>query len=169
MWQIQGFKEVGDKGRNHTILRLLPPSPTLTASPTRTKSKLSESGSVYVAFYLTYSSKGSRIVQGTHRPRMHRPREASSKGRIVSIVQGTHRPRMHRPREASSKGRIVSIVQGMHRLREALCKGRNIRDFSFCDTLVGDEIARHPSVSAPLADVVRFNTHGYEHQFYKKC
>ncbi len=53
----------------------------------------------------------------------------SSKGHLV---QGTHRSR-----DTSSK---EHIVQGTHRSWDTSFKGRNIRDFSFADTLVGDEI-----------------------------
>jgi hypothetical protein len=81
------------------------------------------------------SSKG-RIVQGTHRPR-----DTSSKVRVVqgtlrpretsskgNIVPGTHRPRDTSSSYASSKGRFV---QGTIHPRDALSKGRKVRDFSF--------------------------------------
>jgi hypothetical protein len=55
------------------------------------------------------------IVQGTRRPR-----DASSERRVD---QGTHRPK-----------------DVAHLPRGALIKGRNIRDFSFGDTPIGNEI-----------------------------
>ncbi len=88
------------------------------------------------------------IVWGMHRPREHRPKDASSKGRIV---QGTHRQGPHCPRDASSRG---SIVQGTHRPGDASSRGRIVqgthrprdassRSWSFRDTSVADEIALH--------------------------
>ncbi len=63
----------------------------------------------------------------------------TSKGRVV---QGTRRPRTRRPRDASPK---VRIVQGMHCPRDALFNGRNVWDFSFGDTSVGDTLSCHLS------------------------
>ncbi len=48
------------------------------------------------------------------------------------------------PRDASSKGRFdhkEHVVQGPHCLRDQFSMGRNIRDFLFGDTSVGDTLA----------------------------
>jgi hypothetical protein len=54
-------------------------------------------------------------------------------------------------KKASTKGRII---QGMNRPKEALSKGRNIRDFAFVDTSVGDALSRHPKIplKKPMKD-----------------
>ncbi len=84
------------------LLPFFPSVPRLEFSPLRTRGRVK------------VSNKTTR-----------RPRDASSKGRII---QGTHRPK-----DASSKG-------CMHHPMDSLTKERNIRDFSFGDTSVGDEI-----------------------------
>ncbi len=81
--------------------------------------------------------------------RTHRPRNASSKGRIV---QGTHRPRdasskeslvqrMHRPRDKSSKERSV---QGTQRPRDASSQGCIVEELTSGDTSAGDTLSWHP-------------------------
>ena len=45
------------------------------------------------------------------------------------------------PRDALFKGRVI---QGPHRPKEKLSAGRNIRDFLFGDTSVGDDTKLHP-------------------------
>jgi hypothetical protein len=54
---------------------------------------------------------------------------------------GTHWSGKRRPGDASSKKRV--FIQGTHRLsfiRDVLAQGRNIQDFSFGATSVGDDI-----------------------------
>jgi hypothetical protein len=58
----------------------------------------------------------------------------------LSLRVRTHPSRTLCPRDTSSKGRIV---QETYHPRDALSKERNIRDFSFGDTPVGDEITLH--------------------------
>jgi hypothetical protein len=57
------------------------------------------------------------------------------------IVQGT----LH-PRDTASKGHCI---QGTNHPRDALFKGWNIRDFSYGDPPVGDEITLHCTVYLP--------------------
>jgi hypothetical protein len=79
-------------------------------------------------YHLRDASSRERIVQGTHRSR-DASSKASTKGRIF---HGTHRTRY-----APSKGRNA---HGMQCPWDAMPMGRNIRDFSFGDALVRNEI-----------------------------
>ncbi len=77
---------------------------------------------------------------GTYRSWTGRPKDASSKGRIVQ-----ERGVQERGVQESVVQGKVRIVQGTHCPRDALFNGRNVWDFSFGDTSVRDTLSCHPS------------------------